>query len=85
MKAVVESKRMKLPISKKMRENLIMVSVFIGIFLCSIFVVSTVFDGINDFHGFIRNRIDVIKKNDQLIKEGIKNAASKQCTIHIKK
>lgn len=85
MEAVVESKRMKLPISEKMRENLVMVAVFVGISLCSIFVVSTVFDGINDFHGFIRNRIDVIKKNDQLIKEGIKNAASKQCAIHIKK
>ena len=76
---------MKVNISEKMRGNLIMVAVFVGISVGSIFVISTVFDEINDFHGFIRNRIDVIKKNDQLIKEGIKNAASKQCSIHIKK
>ena len=76
---------MKVNISEKMRGNLMMVAVFVGISVGSIFVISTVFDEINDFHGFIRNRMDVIKQNDLLIKEGIKNAASKPCAIHIKK
>ena len=85
MEAVVENKKMKVNISEKMRENLIMVAVFVGISVCSIFVVSTVFDEINDFHGFIRNRMDVIKQNDLLIKEGIKNAVSKKCAINLQK